>query len=186
MKLTVHALLSALILLAGSTVHAVIIRPLPIAELTVKADLVVQGIVTNKVCLRSADNRIYTRVDLRITDVIKGNGSNNSLSVVHGGGTIGNERQEVEAQVDYELGEEVVTFLVFNPRHQPVTIGLCQGKFDVWQDEQTGEKFACNPVHGSQRPKSLASSASKRSATPQSSGLLRLSDLKEQIQKASQ
>ena len=49
-------------------------------------------------------------------------------------------------------GEEFVAFLVFNPRGEPVTIGLAQGKFHVWRDPQTGEKFANNLFHGKPEP----------------------------------
>ena len=185
MKLKTCFFVNALMILAATSLHAVIMRPLTIQELSTNADLVIQGIVTNKTCLRTEEGRIYTRVDLQVTDVIKGRGVSNVLSVVHGGGSIGNDLQEVEAQVDYKLGEEVVAFLVLNQRNQPVTIGLCQGKFDVWEDKLTGGKFVCNPAHGSPPPEFNTPATTRQSLSlRQSPALLKLNDLKAQIQKA--
>jgi hypothetical protein len=48
--------------------------------------------------------------------------------------------------VNYELGEEVVAFLVRNERGEGVTVGLMQGKFHIWTDGET--QFASSPFHG--------------------------------------
>ena len=62
--------------------------------------------------------------------------------------TAGNERVEVSGEAEYQMGEEVVAFLVLNPRGQPITFALGQGKFHVWQDKPSGEKFTNNLFHG--------------------------------------
>jgi hypothetical protein len=67
-----------------------------------------------------------------------------------------------------------VAFLIFNPRGEPVTIGLTQGKFHVWRDQQTGEKYARNLFHGEPEKSSGAASQTRHP--------LRLSELKQQVQ----
>jgi len=39
---------------------------------------------------------------------------------------VGDVREEVSGEVQYNVGEEFVAFLVFNQRGEPVTIGLAQ------------------------------------------------------------
>jgi hypothetical protein len=54
--------------------------------------------------------------------------------------------------VDYPVGQEVVAFLVMNSRGQAVTLGLAQGKFEVWTDRSSGRQLARNPFHGQAPP----------------------------------
>ena len=161
-----------------SNTRAVLMRPLAVDELARKADLIVQGIVLDKNSLRDDAGRIYTRVNIRVTEVWKGvlptNASPQVLTVVQGGGTVGDVREEVSGDVQYEPGEEFVAFLVFNARGEPVTIGLAQGKFHVWRDPQTGEKFANNLFHGKPEP---AAGDNRNLSTP-----LPVSELKSQVQ----
>jgi len=139
-----------------SNTYAVLMRPLAIDELARKADLIVQGTVLDKTCLRDDAGRIYTRVNIRVAEVWKGvlptNAPPPGLTIVQGGGTVGDVREEVSGDVQYDAGEEFVAFLVYNSRGEPVTIGLAQGKFHVWRDPQTGEKFAHNLFHGQPEP----------------------------------
>ena len=144
-----HLLTLALVLGLGSLkLPATLMTPLPIEELARRADFILHGSVTGKTCLRSPEGRIYTRVELQVQEVWKGNLITNTFAIVHGGGTVGNRRTSVSGQVEYSVGEEVVTFLVINPRGEGVTIGLAQGKFHVWKDQTTGGKFAYNLFHG--------------------------------------
>jgi hypothetical protein len=127
---------------------AALMSPLPVEELTQRAELILHGTVIGKTCERTAEGRIITRVALDVLEIWKGSLATNKFTVVHGGGTVGNRRVEVSGQVDYVVGEEVVAFLVRNDRGDGVTLGLAQGKFHVWQDAKTGEKFAHNIFHG--------------------------------------
>jgi hypothetical protein len=174
MKLTgCWLLIACLVPLGIPNAKAVPMRPLAIEELARKADLIVQGTVLNKTSLRDDAGRIYTKVGVRVADVWKGrlpaNTTPDLLTIVQGGGTVGGVREEVSGEVQYDVGEEFVVFLVFNQRGEPVTIGMAQGKFHVWRDRQTGEKFAHNPFHGVPGP-----AAGGR-------GKLRVSELKQQV-----
>ena len=158
--------------------QAVLMRPLAVEELARKADLIVQGTVLDKQSLRDEAGRIYTKVNIRVGEVWKGalptNGTPGVLTIVQGGGTVGDVREEISGEVQYDVGEEFVAFLVFNPRGEPVTIGLAQGKFHVWRDRQTGEKFTRNLFHGGPE--------SSDAVAVQTQPSLRLKDLKQQVQ----
>jgi len=144
MRIRFFFFLTGLFFVFNST-PAVLMRPLGIDELTRKADLIIHGTVLDKTSLRDEAGRIYTRVNVRVSEVWKGaqptNAVPNSLAIVQSGGTMGDVREEVSGEVQYNVGEEFVAFLVFNQRGEPVTIGLAQGKFHVWRDRQTGEKL---------------------------------------------
>lgn len=154
-------------------------RPLSIEALARQADLIVQGTVLGKTSLHDDAGRIYTKVNIHVGAVWKGalptNATAGTLTIVQGGGTVGDVREEVSGDVQYDPGEEFVAFLVFNPRGEPVTIGLSQGKFHVWRDQQTGEKFTNNLFHGQPEP------AAGNTRDP--SAFLSVSELKQQVQR---
>ncbi|MBM3832982.1 MAG: hypothetical protein FJ403_06875 [Verrucomicrobia bacterium] len=138
-----------LALFLSSPLEAVVMIPLSLADLTARADAVVRGVVLSKECQRDASGRIYTKVELKVSEVWKGQLPSERLTVVHGGGVLGRERVEIAGQVEYKAGEEVVTFVVFNQRHEAVTLGLAQGKFHVWKDSGSNTLLVRNPFHGS-------------------------------------
>ena len=165
----------------SAELSANLMRPLPIEELSRKADLVVLGTVQNKSSHRDAEGRIYTRIELQVSEAWKGVVSGTTLTIYQGGGTVGNERVEVSGEAEYGIGEEVVAFLVLNPRGQPITLALAQGKFHVWLDKQTGEKLAHNVFHGTpeltRKPTELAPGAAGQKK-PQR---LKLNDLQQKV-----
>ena len=148
MQLFRGLILGLVLCLTLGKVSAALMTPLPVEELAQRADLIVHGTVTSKVCERTAEGRIITRIELDVAEVWKGNLTTNRCTIVHGGGTVGNRRAEVSGQVEYAVGEEVVAFLVRNDRGEGVTLGLAQGKFHVWKDHKTGEKLTHNIFHG--------------------------------------
>jgi hypothetical protein len=140
--------IAALLTLLPPRATAGWMTPLSLSELKQSADLILHATVKSQACERTAESRIITRVQLEIGEVLKGTLATNKFTLVHGGGTVGNIRSVASAQVEYAVGEEIVVFLRLNERGEGVTLGLVQGKFQVWQDKATGEKFAHNPFHG--------------------------------------
>jgi hypothetical protein len=187
-KATWKSLLTAALILIAPALPAVLMRPLSVEELAQKSDLILQGVVLGKSCHRDPDGRIYTRVELRVAEIWKGAApgltSSNTLAIVHGGGTVGDERVEVSGQVDYQPGEEVVAFLVLNARGVPVTLGLAQGKFRVWEDRQTGEKFAHNLFHGAAETAGREPQDAAANAADPKPDKLSLAGLKQRVEEA--
>jgi hypothetical protein len=185
MKSALHAVLWTVTVFATTVAQALILQPLSVEELSQRADVIVRGVVSNKTCLRDAEGRIYTKLELQVSEVLKGTNASGALTVVHGGGTIGNRRQEVSGQAEFAVGEEIIGFFVFNPRGEAVTLGLCQGKFEVWLDTGSGVKLARNIFQGAAPTETPPAPAAQQAAsTPQSPAPLKLSDLKAQIQQA--
>lgn len=169
-RLDWRALAVCFAFIISSTALAVRMVPLSVAQLTTKAQLVLQGSVTSKTVQRDAEGRIYTRIELRVADVWKGQPGGKTFTIVQSGGTLGEEIATVDGQEEFSIGEELVLFLVLNQRNEGVVIGLSQGKFKV-RKESDGEKVAHNLFHGT------ASEATKTK-----SSRLSLAGLKQRVQ----
>jgi hypothetical protein len=128
--------------------HALQMDPLSIEQLAEQSAVIVRGTVRSKSCQRDPAGRIYTRVELQIAEAWKGAMITNRFCIVQGGGILGDRKTVVSGQVEYDIGEEVVAFLVLNQRGEGVTLGLSQGKFHLWKDPASGEYLARNPFHG--------------------------------------
>ena len=169
---------TALLLLLVSPLQALQMRPLSIQQLTDRAQLVLHGSVTKKTVQRDPQGRIYTRIELDVTEPWKGRPNRGPFVVVQAGGVLGEEAMVVDGQEEFALGEEVVLFLVLNQRGEGLVIGLVQGKFKVAKDS-SGEKIVYNHFHGKVSGKEK--SASFAGGAP-GSGRLSLSDLKTRVQ----
>ena len=130
------------------SLRAIQFTPLSIEQLAQQSALIVQGTVLSKSCQRDPAGRIYTKVELEVGEIWKGSLPTNRFTVVHGGGILGDRKATVSGQVEYGIGEEVVAFLVFNPRGEAVTLGLAQGKFHIGREAGFGERLVHNPFHG--------------------------------------
>lgn len=122
--------------------------PLSLEELSLRADVVLHATVTGKACERHARGHIITRVQVNVSEVYKGTIKTNQFEFIFNGGKLGNEIESSSIQANYEIGEEAVLFLKINDWGDAVTVGVVQGKFVVWEEKATGEKYASNPFHG--------------------------------------
>jgi hypothetical protein len=155
---------------------AAILQPLSLATLTTNADVVVHARVIGKTVQRDPAGRIYTRVQLDITEVWKG-AVPPGFTLVHSGGRLGDVEARASVQVNYEIGEEVVAMVRRNERGEGVTLGLGQGKFCVETEPATGEKLVHNPFHG-QAVGKAPTAAANAGVQPR----LTLTELKRQVQ----
>jgi hypothetical protein len=142
-------LLSIAVLFAlPAALFATLMRPLSLEELRDKAQLILQGTVLSKTVERESDGQIMTRVELAVTETWKGKAAPAKYTIIQAGGVLGDEITSVSGQEQYDVGEEVIAFLVLNTRGEGVTLGLSQGKFHIFNDPQTKEKLARNVFHG--------------------------------------
>ena len=179
-KLTIW--LSVLLVLAFPRgVHAENLIPLSIEQLVQQSELILYGTVLSSSCQQDDAGRIYTRVELKVAEVWKGAAIKQPFIIVYGGGILGEKRVIVSEQVDFQPGEEVVAFLVINQRGEAVSLGMAQGKFHIWTDQNTKQKYARNPFHGGDRAPAGASTQSSGTRPP-----LTLTGLKQQVNTAAQ
>ena len=122
--------------------------PLSIETLTDKAEAIVHGKVSGMTCKRDASGRIFTKVQLKLTETLKGKPSGEQFEVVHGGGILGGKRTRSVADPKFKVGEEVVVFVVFNSRGEAIPVGMNQGRFEVFRPIESGESMVRNPFHG--------------------------------------
>lgn len=176
-------MLTALFLGSTMWAQAVIMVPLEIEEMADSADLILEGKVVSLSCLRDQAGRIFTRVEVDVAETWKGRIEGKRLEVFHGGGVLGESRVRVAGQVHFQIGEEVVLFLVRNDRGEAVTLGLAQGKFQIISDSTLGARRVQNPFHGNVEGIAAArhsqSDRIQRSAVPP--GKLTLAELKERV-----
>ena len=179
MKSRICACALLLSLTGAFTLRAIQMQPLSVEQLTDQSTLVVRGIVLSESCQRDPAGRIYTKVELQVSEVWKGSLTTNRCIIVHGGGILGAEKSVVSGQVDYGIGEEVVAFLVLNRRGEGVTLGLAQGKFHVWQEPGTGERLVHNLFHGT--PDNPGGAVSR--TTSRTTQRLTLTNLKKRVRR---
>jgi hypothetical protein len=162
--------------------QATLFVPLGLGDLAKKADLVVHGVVLAKHSEADSQGRIFTKVELQVIEVWKGEVKGSPLTVVHGGGELNGRRSMVTGQVDYKLGQETVAFLVRNARGEAVTLGLAQGQFQIWKDAVTGEKLARNIFLGG----GSATNGSIQKLDANANTRLTLDSLKRQVKESAQ
>jgi hypothetical protein len=171
------SILTTALLLFACITQAVQMVPLSIQQLTDRANLILHGRVAAATVQRDPQGRIYTRIELNVTEVWKGDSALKSFVIVQAGGVLGDEAVTVDGQEKFAIGEEVVLFLVLNARGEGVVVGLAQGKFKVTTDAR-GEKSAHNRFHGS--PPTIAPNV--RGPTGDVRKPLPLAILKKQVQ----
>jgi hypothetical protein len=178
MKLCLRLLIVTTIWFSTGPLHATIMTPLSIEQLTHKAELVLHGTVESKTCLKDSQGNIITKLGFKATEVWKGNLTTNYFTIIHGGGTVDGLTTVVDGQAEYAIGEEIVVYLRLNERGEGVSIGLAQGKFHVWQNDQTKAKFTHNLFHGQPKNTESPAAAQLRAAAgkPRRLGLQELHD----------
>lgn len=132
--------------LGGPQLGAAQMRPVSIEDLARRAERVVHARVEAVEMTRDDADRIVTRVELRVESAWKGEAAG-ALTLVQAGGTVGTRRVVVTGEARYVPGEEVVVFLVANPRGEWLTLELAQGKFSVTRPTPDAA-WVANPFHG--------------------------------------
>lgn len=159
-------------------VHSQLVTPLTVEELVRKSDIIVHGIVVSKDCEQDAEGRIFTKVQVKLLELLKGSSGSSTITVVHGGGVKNGRVAASNLQVELNTNEEVVLFLRRNERGDGVIIGMVQGKFSVYKGPDNSSKYVFNAFYGVPPGHAGATTASVESngRTP-----LKLEELKSKI-----
>jgi hypothetical protein len=107
-------------------------RPLLIAELTRRSDVIALGTVTSIGSDWNLNGRtIETRIDLKVEEIFKGTVDGMKISFHQLGGVVGDTASSVGEAAPFVEGERVAVFLFKNKQQKLQLVGSFQGKFLV-------------------------------------------------------
>ncbi len=144
-KFLLGGLFAAILLSLG--VRATVLEPLRIEDLARLAPLVVIGEVNQvQAELNASKTKIYTRVLVTPSEVLKGSRDIGVVTIKTIGGKLADKVALIPGAPQFEPGERVLVFL--EPRKDGDgynTLGLYLGKFSVVKDPQSGEDILFRP-----------------------------------------
>lgn len=137
-KLLLSAALCLALAAGVGTAYATSLVPLTVEQMTDASDLVVRGVVTEVWAFEDSKGRIWTRAQIEVVRVLKGDASTRSVLVDQLGGTWSDGVMVVADATRFSVGEEAYFFLENLSSGHTVTVGMYQGKFTVQQAPHTG------------------------------------------------
>jgi len=141
-------LLTAILAFSGIEGNAASVERLSLNEMAELAPTIVHGTVTDvSAAWNDEHTQVFTTVTVRVDESLKGR-TESTITFKQLGGTVGDTRVSVHGFPVFRSGSEVVLFLSDDPYDRIATVGLGQGKFEVYADEATGEKKVANDILG--------------------------------------
>ena len=111
-------------------------------DMAVQSREIILGEVKDKVSFWGEDQKkIFTRISIEVSEVIKGVSIEKNLEIVQPGGEIGNIGMKVQGLANFNIGEETLLFLQKSKGDYTV-VGLAQGKISIKTEIGTGKKIA--------------------------------------------
>lgn len=120
---------------------ATTLSPLTIEQMTVASDLIVRGVVTEVWTEKDAKGRIWTRAQVEINEVIKGDSATRAVIVDQLGGQLNNDLAVVHGAARFSVGEDAFLFLETLGSGHTVPVGMFQGKYTVRIDPDSGREM---------------------------------------------
>lgn len=114
--------------------------PLTIEQMTDASDLVIRGMVTEVWAFEDDKGRIWTRAQIEVTKVLKGDPATQTVIVDQLGGVWNDSMMLVSDAARFSVGEDAYFFLENLKSGHTVTVGMYQGKFTVQQAPHTGDQ----------------------------------------------
>lgn len=127
--------------------------PLSIPELVARSDLVVIGSVASVQSDWNSDHTmIFTRIDLKVAEVLKGSVSGRPLSFFQLGGQVGDAASAIAGAPTFAPGEGVLMFLSVKSDGRLGVVELFQGKFSIRSDPSSGAEMVFRQIPGMPSP----------------------------------
>lgn len=111
-------------------------------QMTDASDLIVRGEVVEVWTEVDARGAVWTRAQVLVDEVLKGDPATEAVVVDQMGGTWGGVTTVVHGAARFDVGEEAVLFLDQLGSGRVVPVGMLQGKFTVRLDPATREELA--------------------------------------------
>jgi hypothetical protein len=148
--------------------NAASVREVTMAEMLQKCQFVFEGKVVSTEAKENSKKRIHTFVTFEIQEIIKGEHSNNTITLSFLGGTVGDVTMMVGDMKFPKVGEHGIYFVESMKRPQVNPLyGWSQGHFLVETDETGTERV----LTGSRQPVTEVRSTTKITATQVPTGL---------------
>ena len=126
-------------------------RPLSIAELTARSDVIALGTVGSIVSDWDPNRTtIETRIDLRVEEILKDTVAQTKISFYQLGGVVGDTASSVGETASFVESERVAVFLVKNNQQKLQLVGFFQGKFSI--ERRPEGEMAVRRVPGLSKP----------------------------------
>ena len=132
--LLIPALLATWI--AGSTMpaHASVMVQLSTNQMVDASDSIVRGKILEVWTEEDERGVVWTRAQLEVTQVLKGDKNRKKYIIDQMGGTFGGNQSIVQGRTHFSTGEEGIFFLENLKSGRTITVGLNQGKFTLRLD----------------------------------------------------
>ncbi|PYT02460.1 MAG: hypothetical protein DMF60_21315 [Acidobacteria bacterium] len=133
---------------AQSTLATTVVRPLD-DDMVVSARAIITGKVLQiESAIDERQDRIYTYITIRVTEVIKGQISERRIILKEFGGVVGDRVSVVYGNPQFTRGEKVLLYLGSHDDGSLRTYQLFLGKFSIVTDVATGKRFAVRDSGG--------------------------------------
>jgi len=140
------AAVAGMLLLLSSPARATTMVRMTDEALTLGADTIVTGTVTDVHAGRAASGTISTYVTIAIDTVVKGYLPTATVTIREPGGRLGDDELHLYGAPQYEIGESVIAFLGQAGDGFLRTSQMALGKFSVTSDPESGERVASRHV----------------------------------------
>ena len=127
---------------AADPAEATTMVPMSVEQMTDNADYVVRGTIVEVWSERDTERgHIFTRAQVEVSTVFKGELASQALVIEQVGGVVASDYELVSLAARFSVGEEAFFFLEeLRPGHLSV-VGMYQGKFTVRMDPDTGDEM---------------------------------------------
>lgn len=146
MKRVITFLLLAGLTLAGSTLHATSVLPPTFKELVNGADYVVRArvkAVNSEILNRHGRDRIYTKVELEVLEVVAGTPPT-PLVLTMLGGRVGDEVMTIDGAPEFIVGAEDILFIRDNGKAAYPLYAVMHGQYPLLTEEKGKKRMYVN------------------------------------------
>lgn len=144
--LRIAAAVAGLLLLLSAPARATTLVRMSDEALTLAADAIVTGTVTDVHADRTSHGTIATYTTIAVASVLKGYVPQATVTVRDPGGRIGDDELHLFGAARYAVGEEVIAFLAQDGEGWLRTSQMALGKFAVTTDGASGERVAARSL----------------------------------------
>ena len=144
--LRIAVAVAGLLLLLSAPARATTLVRMSDEALTLAADAIVTGTVTDVHAARTDAGTIATYTTIAVASVLKGYVPQATITVRDPGGRIGDEELHLYGSAQYAVGEEVIAFLGQDGEGWLRTSQMALGKFAITTDPESGARIAARSL----------------------------------------